>query len=314
MKVLITGGAGYIGSELVYQLSLDKNISEIVVFDNLSNGNENLFISTSHKIKSGNVKFIHGDLLDSRKLSKAMKRVEVVYHLAAKVANRFRNEDSHVFEQVNNWGTSELVLAVEEAASVKKFVYVSSMGVYGSSTNGTVKEGQIDEETPVNPKSFYAISKMRGEDHVRRLMDKMDTYIIRSANVYGYTPTIRFDSVINRFLFDSNFNNKIQIHGSGKQSRTFIHVAKLVSVLTDCVVKKVPSGVYNVGDVNASVLDLVDIFKETFPELEFIFINQHLQLRSLEINTDNKIKNFISLPKSDLKVEIEQFKKNNFSF
>lgn len=310
MKVLVTGGAGYIGSELVYQLSLDENISEIIVYDNLSNGNENLFISTSHKIKSGNVKFVHGDLLDSRKLTKAMQGVEAVYHLAAKVANRFRNEDSHAFEQVNNWGTSELVLAVEEADSVKKFVYVSSMGVYGSST----KSGSIDENTPVNPKSFYAISKMRGENHVRRLMKKMDTYIIRSANVYGYTPTIRFDSVINRFLFDSNFNNKIQIHGSGKQARTFIHVSKLVHVLKEVLTKKIPSDVYNVGDVNCSVLDLVDIFKETYPDLEFIFINQHLQLRNMEINTDNKIGEFVSLPSSNLKLEIEEFKNNNFSF
>ena len=310
MKVLVTGGAGYIGAELVYQLSLDENISEIIVYDNLSNGNENLFISTSHKIKSGNVKFVFGDLLDSRKLKKAIKGVEVVYHLAAKVASRFRNEDSHAFEQVNNWGTSEVVLAVEEEPSVKKFVYLSSMGIYGSSSKGNL----VDENTAENPKSFYAISKMRGEGHVRRLMDKMETYIIRSGNVYGYTPTIRFDSVINRFLFDSNFNNKIQIHGSGKQARTFIHVSKLVQVLTHLKSNTIPNDVYNVGDVNCSVLDLVDIFKDTYPNLEFIFINQHLQLRNMEMNPDNKIKQYVDLKESDLKKEVEDFKAKNFAF
>lgn len=310
MKVLVTGGAGYIGAELVYQLSLDPTVEKIIVYDNLSHGNQNLFISTSHKIKEMKVEFVLGDLLDSRKLKKAMGGVEVVYHLAAKVASRFRDEDSHIFEQVNNWGTSEVVLAVEEEPSVKKFVYVSSMGVYGSSQ----KDDPASEQTPVNPKSFYAISKMRGENHVRRLMDKMETVIIRSANVYGYTPTIRFDSVINRFLFDANFNNKVQLHGSGKQSRTFIHVSKLVRVLTHLLSHQVPNDVYNVGDVNASVLDLLDLFKETFPELEFIFINQHLQLRNMEINTKNKIQQYLELPKADLLAEIQAFKANNFAF
>lgn len=310
MKVLVTGGAGYIGAELVYQLSLDEQISEIVVYDNLSNGNENLFISTSHKIRSGLVRFIYGDLLDSRKLNKALNGVEVVYHLAAKVASLFRNEDSHVFEQTNNWGTSELVMAVEEHSTIKKFVYLSSMGVYGSSS----KDQPVDENSDANPKSFYGISKMRGENHVKRLMNKMDTYIIRSANVYGYSPTIRFESVINKFLFDSNFNNRIQIHGSGKQSRTFVHVSKLVSVLTQLLSKNVPSDTYNVGDVSSSILDLVDVFKETFPELEFIFINQHLQMRNLEMNTDNKIKQFVDMPEADLRTEVQHFKANNFSF
>ena len=236
--------------------------------------------------------------------------MSIVYHLAAKVANRFRDEDSHVFEQVNNWGTSEVVLAVEEESSVKKFVYVSSMSVYGSS----LKDAPVNEDTALNPKSFYGISKMRGEGHVQRLMNKMETVIIRCANVYGYSPTIRFDSVVNRFLFDSNFNGRIQIHGSGKQSRTFIHVSKLVNALSHLVGNDVPSGIYNLGDVNSSVLDLVDIFKEVYPELEFIFINQHLQLRNLEMDTNNRIKKYIDLPEADLKQEVINFKNNNFSF
>lgn len=310
MKILITGGAGYVGAELVYQLSLDESVKEIIVYDNLSRGNENLFISASHKIKSQNVKFVYGDLLDSRKLKKTLKGVSVVYHLAAKLANPHSSEDSHTFEQVNNWGTSELVFAVEEEPSVKKFVYLSSMGIYGSSSKGS----PVTEETEVNPKTFYAVSKMRGEEHVRRLMPKMDTLIIRAANVYGYTPTIRFDSVINRFLFEANFNNKIQIHGSGKQSRTFIHVNKLVKVLTASKGNTIPNGVYNLGDVNCSLLDLVDIFKETYPNLEFIFINQHLQLRNLEMDTNNKIKEFVSLEAPDIKKEVEEFKLKNFAF
>jgi UDP-glucose 4-epimerase len=310
MKVLVTGGAGYIGAELVYQLSLDTSITEIIVYDNLSNGNQNLFISASHKIKSGNVRFVFGDLLDSRLLLKTMKGVNVVYHLAAKVASPYRNEDSHAFEQVNNWGTSEVALAVEETKSVKKLVYVSSVGVYGSTPKGS----PADEETGENPKTFYAVSKMRGEDHVKRLMGKIDVVIIRAANVYGYTPAIRFDSVINTFLFEANFNKRIQIHGSGKQARTFIHVNKLVFVLKELLGNKVPSGVYNLGDISCSLLDLIDIFKEVYPNLEFIFINQHLQLRNLEIDTNNAITKYIPLKPADLKAEVLAFKENNFAF
>jgi UDP-glucose 4-epimerase len=71
------------------------------------------------------------------------------------------SSDSHVYEQVNHWGTAELVYAVEES-NVKKFIYTSSSGVYGSSS------GAVDETTIPNPKTFYAISKLRGEEHVRR--------------------------------------------------------------------------------------------------------------------------------------------------
>src|SRR6478609_4815037 len=123
MKVLVTGGAGYIGAELVYKLAQQEDVSEVIVYDNLARENYNLFISHSHRIKS-KVKFEMGDLLDSRRLRKALKGVDIVYHLAAKTEAPFTNVDSHVFEQVNNWGTAELVFAVEETKSVSKFVYL----------------------------------------------------------------------------------------------------------------------------------------------------------------------------------------------
>ena len=310
MKVLVTGGAGYVGAELVYKLSQDEKVDQVIVYDNLSRGNENFFISSRNRMQKGKVKFILGDLLDSRKLKKAVNGVDVVYHLAAKVTTPFENVESHVFEQVNNWGTSELVLAVEESESVKKLIYLSSASVFGS----TPKSEPASEDLEPNPRTFYGISKMRGEEHIKRLEGKIETIIIRAANVYGYSPAIRFDNVINRFLFDSNFNNKIQIHGSGKQSRTFIHLSKLVAKLDFLKDNKVTNGAYNVGDVTCSVLDLVDIFKESYPELEFIFINQHLQLRNLEISHESKLNDYISLPESDLKNDLLEMKENNFAF
>ena len=103
MKILITGGAGYIGTELVSSLSEDENVSEIVVYDNLSRKNYNFFIGQSKITK---VRFINGDLLDSRKLDKALISVDCVCHLGAMVTTPFSDNHAHSFEQINNWGDS----------------------------------------------------------------------------------------------------------------------------------------------------------------------------------------------------------------
>ena len=101
MKVLVTGGAGYIGSELVEKLALDDRVESIIVYDNLSKDNYNLFLSqplaNGHKVI-----FEQGELLDSRSLKKVLEGVNIVYHLAAKVTTPFANRDPHFFEQVNN--------------------------------------------------------------------------------------------------------------------------------------------------------------------------------------------------------------------
>ena len=303
MKVLVTGGAGYIGSELVFQLSQLDHIEQVIVYDNLSNRNYNLFISHSNLMKNKKVKFVMGDLLDSRSLKKAMDGVDAVYHLAAKVNVSEETKDSYAFEHTNHWGTAEVVYAAEDAG-VKKFVYASSTGVYGFS-----KEGELlNEDARLNPRSFYAISKMRGEEHASRLSEKMNTVVFRIGNVYGYSPAIRFDSVINKFLFDSHFNSKISIHGSGKQTRPFIHLQKVVNSMVSVVTDEVASGIYNLVERNVKVLDLVDIYKEVYPMLEFIFINQHLELRDLSITPTAKLKNDIEgLKEAIIKTAEEAF-------
>ncbi|MFK7899747.1 MAG: NAD-dependent epimerase/dehydratase family protein [Cyclobacteriaceae bacterium] len=308
MKVLVTGGAGYIGCQLVYELSKNDNISQIIVYDNLSRGNHNLFISKNNRIEGAKVKFVLGDLLDSRKIKSTLKGVEIVYHLAAKVATPYSNVDSHAYEQNNNWGTSELIAAAEEVGTVKKFFYLSSTGVYGSS-----KEIITSVDNP-NPRTVYGTSKLRGESHVERINGNMETMILRCGNVYGYSPCIRFDSVINKFLFEAHYNNRISIHGSGKQSRSFIHVDKVVAALVQLTNSPAPSGTYNLTDKNYILLDLVDVFKELYPELEFIFINQHLALRELQVAPDERLSNYISLGDSDLKEELTKVKEQYFAF
>ncbi|REE01254.1 NAD-dependent epimerase/dehydratase family protein [Marinoscillum furvescens] len=302
MNVLITGGAGYLGTELIKQLSQNPEVNQIKVYDNLSRDNFAFF--TGHKYANHEqITFIQGELLDSRKLNKALEDVDVVYHLAAKVATPYSTTDPHFFEQVNHWGTAELVYAVEES-NVQHFIYCSSIGVYGSSTT------PLDESVAPNPRTFYAISKLRGEEHVARLQSKMKTHIIRSGNIYGFSRSMRFDSVINKFVFESNFNNMITIHGDGKQKRAFVHVDYISDVFNRLLTADVPAGTYNLIERNLAVLDIVDVMKEINPTLEFIFINQHLKLRNIVASTDLKLAAHMELgEKQTFKEQMEDFHK-----
>lgn len=299
MKVLITGGAGYIGTELTYALNQNPIITEILIYDNLSRPNRNLFIGLQPL--SEKVKFIHGDLLDSRKLKKALKEIDIVYHLAAKVSTPFSDQRSHEFEQVNNWGTAELVYAVE-SSSVKKLIYLSSVSVYGAAS-----EEIVTNDTIPNPQTFYGITKLRGESHVNRISNALKTIIIRCGNVYGYSKSMRFDAVINKFMFDSNFNSKISIHGDGNQYRSFIHIDKVTEVLSKLSEDSMILGVKNLTEHNLSVIDIVDSLKELYPKLEMVFVNQHLKLKEIRVTPDEKFNQLITLKKT-FREELIDFK------
>lgn len=306
MRVLITGGAGYIGNELVVKLLEMPQVEKIVIYDNLSRKNYNLFLDD--RFSQSKLQFINGELLDSRKLKKVLQDIDVVFHLAAIVSTPYATENSHLFEQVNHWGTAELVYALEES-QVKKLVYLSTTSVYGAS------DEMITAETPPDPKTFYGSSKLRGEQHVERLAGKMDTYIIRCGNVYGYSPSVRFDAVINRFMFEVNFVGRIQINGNGRQTRAFIHVDKVVSALRNLITPEqtLPSGHYNLVDKNLSVFGIANIIKEIYPEMEMLFINQHLVLREIKVEKDPRIEPLLPSRPIDVKEELIDFK-NRFSF
>lgn len=298
MKVLITGGAGYIGTELVKKFVQMKQIEEIIVYDNLSKGAYNFFLCTC--IGGDNIRFIQGDILDTRKLRKALQGVDVVIHAAAKIATPYSDDDPHKYEQINHWGTAELSYAIEES-SVQRLILISSLSVYGASG----KNKLITETTKLNPRTNYGISKMRGEAFIERLMKKIPTYIIRLGNVYGFNQSMRFDAVINRFAFDANCVKKLDIHGDGRQERSFIHVDKAASVITQLVEKEVPGGIYNLVDTNRSVMDIALTLKDIFPDLEMQFINQHLQLRNISVDPDCRLYQYFSKPETHFSLELE---------
>ncbi len=307
MRVLITGGAGYVGTQLTAHLLPDEAIEEVIIYDNLSKGHKNFFLGApiphAHKIR-----VVQGDILDSRQLTKCMQQVDTVIHLAAMVTTPFANADPHYYEQVNHWGTAEVTYAAEETG-IKRLIYLSSTSVYGARNEAAT------EDTLPSPQTFYGISKLRGEEHVRRLQNKMQTIIVRTGNVYGYSRSMRFDAVINRFMLDANFSNRIQIFGTGKQSRAFIHVNHLADILHQILLREdIPNGHYNLVDKNLQIFEVVDVLKDMYPTLEFLFSNQHMNLRDLVVSPESALYQYVNrFITRDLKEELLEFK-SQFAF
>ncbi|MFK8040921.1 SDR family oxidoreductase [Congregibacter sp.] len=284
MKVMVTGGAGYIGNELVYRLSAEPGIKDILVYDNLCKGNYNLFTGL-RKVPGHNVRFIQADILDSRSLRSSMEGMDVVIHLAAKVETPFADQNAHDFEQTNHWGTAEVVYTAEEVG-IGRLIYLSSQSVYG--------QGEVsDTDHPRVPSSYYSISKMRGEEHVMRLMEKIPVQLLRCANVYGYSKNLRFETTVNQFVFDAHFTNRVAVHGDPSHSLSHISVYRLVEVLARMIKRDMDSDVYNLSHRDFSSMDLVDSLKELYPELETIFVDQHIPLYDLTMRCDERLQEML---------------------
>ncbi len=302
MNVLITGGAGYIGTELTIALDKCEQIDKIIIYDNLARRNYNLFLHSG--IKRGKVKFVEGELLDSRKLNNIMKEVDVVVHLGARVESRLINASHHLYEQINNWGTAETVYAAETNKNVKKFIYASSIAVYGDSSE------QVNKNIEPYPRTYYGSSKLRGENHVHRLFDKLEAAILRIGNVYGYGTSFRKDPVINLFMFESSFKGRIRINGTGLQKRGFISLEKTVDVLKHMIINGFKPGIYDLVEHNFAVMEVVDYIRNEaiYPDIEMIFVNQHLKLRNIEVTPDEDIKPYLTV-KKDFLDELKEFKR-----
>ncbi len=297
MRVFVTGGAGYVGTELVRRLADNAAVSEIVIYDNLSRENNGLFMGKG--ILSKKLTLVKGDILDSRTLEANLQNINVVYHLAARVSTPFANIDAHAFEQINHWGTAELVYACERVG-IEHLVYLSSASVYGH------RDELITNESGPQADSYYGVSKLRGEEHVHRAANAFKHHIIRLGNVYGHSASMRFDAVINRFLFDANFLGKVTIDGDGHQQRSFIHIDKVAQSLEQLLIKNVPSGTYNLSDQNLSILQIVDVLLELKPSLEFFLVGQHQRLKGHTISTDGGLHDLLDIKETTLKDELQE--------
>jgi UDP-glucose 4-epimerase len=305
MKILITGGAGYIGYSLVKQLLEDvEPLHSITIYDNLSRRNYSFF--TEAKFNHKPVKLIQADILDGRTLQQALEGIDCVVHLAAKVTTPFADSDAHSFDQVNHWGSAQLAFAIEKS-SVSKIINLSSMSIYGDHVD------PVNESTHPNPQSFYGRSKLEGEKQLIILSRNRSLFTLRSGNVYGYNPSYRTDAVINKLLFQANFLGKITINGSGEQHRSFIHVDKVAHALVRIIDGNITPGIYNLVEHNLSINQVATTIQSLYPELDIIHANFNIRMKDVLTQLPCPIWYQIPLPNRDFKEELADFK-SHFSF
>ncbi len=272
MNVLVTGGAGYIGSVLCQKLVERQEVEKLIIYDNLSKSNYAL-LTSSFKNKS-KIELIQADILDNRTLKKALDGVDVVYHLVD-YKNTDNNAPDSLYESINAWGTAQLSYALEES-SVSKIIHLSTLEVYDSSAV------TIDKESLPNPQTPYAVSKQRAESYISRLSSKMKVYQLRLAEVIGNSPVLTPKTGFHKLIFDACYKKRVQILGSGNQYYNVLGMESLIRYLLAVLDDLVPEGSHYVLQKSISVLDTVDILKTFIPELEMVFLNHHLNIPSLQ--------------------------------
>jgi UDP-glucose 4-epimerase len=213
MKVMITGGAGYIGNELVYRLSAEPGIEDILVYDNLCKGNYNLFTGL-RKVPGNNVRFIQADVLDSRSLQELHAG-----HGRGDSSGRQSGNDALCRPERPRFRADQPLGNGRGRLHGRRSRHRPA---HLPEHTGGLRAGRVQStDHPRVPSSFYGLSKMRGEDHVLRLMEKIPVQLVRCANVYGYSKNLRFETLVNQFVFDAHFTNRVSIHGDpGIQRRT----------------------------------------------------------------------------------------------
>ncbi len=228
---------------------------------------------------------MQADILDSRSLQRAMQGIDIVVHLAARVEAPYADQNAHDFEQTNHWGTAEVVYSAEDAG-IKRFIYLSSQSVYGQGNITTSQD-------PRAPTSYYSLSKMRGEEHVLRLMEKIPVQLIRCANVYGYSKNLRVETMVNQFIFDAHFSNRVAIHGNPEHTTTHISVYRVVETLARMIRREMDSDTYNLSHRAMSTIELVEALREIYPEVETIYVDQHIPLHDLTIECDERLRGLL---------------------
>jgi len=216
MRVLVTGGAGFIGSELAQQLA-DHRL-RVCVVDNLANGkHENI-----DSILGEQVKLVVADIRDTRRMADLMKDVDTMFHLACLgVRHSIHSPDEN--HEVNATATLNL-LSTAKAVGVKRFVYVSTSEVYGSA-----RWTPMDEAHPTFPTTVYGASKLAGECYARAFYQTYGypTVVVRPFNTYG--PRCHHEGdcgeVIPKFMLRSMSKRPMVIFGDGRQTRDFTYVS-----------------------------------------------------------------------------------------
>ena len=263
MKVLITGGAGFIGTNLT--LGLLNCGYEVKVLDDLSTGlKQNI---------SKDAEFVNASILDNSKVNKAIEDCKVVVHLGARGSVPRSIKDPIATHNVNSTGT----LNVLEAARTSKshYIFSSSSSVYGS--NMVLPKNEDMVLRPITP---YAASKMSGEGlslaYAKTYELPVTTF--RFFNIFGpwQRPDHEYAAVIPKWISKCMKDDEIEIFGDGEQTRDFTYVGTIVNIVIDCISNKIlhPEPVNLAYGNNISLNQVTDLLKNSFPDIKVKYLPQ----------------------------------------
>ena len=286
MKVLVTGGAGYIGSVLVRQL-LQKNF-KVRVLDSLKFGGEALYDVMLHP----NFEFMKGDIRNVEDIDRALEGVNTVAHLAAIVGDPACKKYSEE-AQATNWTASKLLFDKANKSGASRFIFASTCSNYGKMAN----PGQfVTETSELRPVSLYAELKVKFEKYL--LEENKNSNIcstaLRFSTVYGFSPRIRFDLTVNEFTRNAVIYGEQEIWGA-QFWRPYCHVddlARSVVLVLESDESKVRANVYNVGcteeNYNKGMI-IVEVCK-VVPNVKVKYVESSEDPRDYKVNFD-KIRN-----------------------
>lgn len=261
-KILVTGGAGFIGSNLVEAMLKDERVAQVRVLDNLSNGHlKNIEEFLDHP----NFEFIEGDIRDFNTCMTACKGIDLICHQAALGSVPRSIKDPLTTNNVNITGTLNIFAAAKESG-IKRVVYAASSSTYGDSQSLPKVEDVIG-----NPLSPYAVTKLVNELYAKVYADLYNVEFIglRYFNIFGpkQDPNGAYAAVIPLFVKALIDNKAPRINGDGEQSRDFTYVANAVQANLKALFTENPDAtnqVYNIACADRITLnELYEILRET---------------------------------------------------
>jgi len=252
-KVVVTGGAGFIGSHVVELLNSSMPEAQIVIFDKMTYAAD--YSNIAHILDSNRVRLVVGDICDLPLCRKILVDADLLVHLAAEshVDNSFG--DSLLFTKTNTLGTHTLLEACR-VSGVARIVHVSTDEVYGE-----VPVGEVDEETRLNPTNPYSASKASAEMIVMSYLRsfKMPIMVVRANNIFGIRQYP--EKLIPRCCLSLIYGEKIPVHGDGSYHRRYLAAQDFAAAVALIVKRGVVGEVYNVGSQeeysNMAVVKLV---------------------------------------------------------
>ena len=262
MNILVTGGAGYLGSVLVPKLLVRGH--NVRVLDIGYFGVEHLrAMRPAVDILRDDIRQVVGD---PELLERVLKDIDVVVHLAAISNDPSAELHPTLTEEVNFASTRDLALACKQKGI--RFIFSSSCSVYGEA------DEEQDEEGTTNPLTVYARSKVESDRFLLSIADRSwRPAILRNGTLYGFSPRMRFDLVINIFSYTSTLYNELRIFGNGLQWRPFLHVADCARAFIHFVENPNHRHLMcNIAHENLRVVDLIDVFKGINPRVMERFI------------------------------------------